>query len=419
MVVTIPVRSVARVKKLYRDVKRFWDAAYKWQDFPFLGPTLDVDDAELASRFLRHGYTEQSDVITAFEQRFAEWNDSKYAFTFANARTALRVAAQSLGLRSGDSVVLPGYTCVVVANAFWHSGVHTIFCDIELDTFGPDSVSLFSRVDKTTRAVVIHHLYGLVSKEYERIAHEARERRLHIIEDCAQAMGARYKGIRVGNLGDVAIYSFEQTKVLSTGRGGILTTNSDDLAERIARIQASLPFPSEEFVRWQLRVVRVCAGLHARGRAPLSDLFWWIFKGPVPGVWPNELKGGAAPDYMCRMPSAIAAIGLNQLAKSENYFKLRWLGAQYWADWCRKQGYTLPLVLEDSNPVFLRYPVLVEPERKRNPSWAKQELGIELGMWFRSHLHPAEYTVVGCPNADTAVARCVNLPTILRKSRQQ
>jgi dTDP-4-amino-4,6-dideoxygalactose transaminase len=112
------------------------------------------------------------------------------------------------------------------------------------------------------------------------------------------------------------------------------------------------------------------------------------------------------------MPAPIAAIGINQLGKVDHYNEHRRQTAKRWDAWCEVSGYKKPLVIDQSIPVYLRYPVLVEPEKKQNLSWAFKELGIKPGVWFVSNIHPARRTVIGCPNADLAVKQCVNFPTL-------
>jgi perosamine synthetase len=128
---------------------------------------------------------------------------------------------------------------------------------------------------------------------------------------------------------------------------------------------------------------------------------------------PEEEAGIRPETYGRRMPSPIAALGLNQLRKIDAFNAERRATAKRWDDWCNRRGYARPVVVADSQPVFLRYPVLVGPERKRDTSWARAELGVGVGVWFVSHLHPAKGRVEGCPNADRAVAECVNIPCLL------
>jgi dTDP-4-amino-4,6-dideoxygalactose transaminase len=112
------------------------------------------------------------------------------------------------------------------------------------------------------------------------------------------------------------------------------------------------------------------------------------------------------------MPAPIAAIGINQLNKIDAYNERRRRIAKRWQTWCETNRYEKPHIIPESIPVFLRYPVLVEPEKKKDRSWAVQGLGVELGVWYVSNIHPASWVVEDCPNANRAVAQCVNFPCL-------
>ncbi len=104
---------------------------------------------------------------------------------------------------------------------------------------------------------------------------------------------------------------------------------------------------------------------------------------------------------------------LNQLKKIDRYNSLRRKNALQWDSWCENNGYGKPLIINGSVPVFLRYPVMVSPEKKKNTSWVTVEVGVQAGVWFRSHIHPVNRSVKGCPNADRAVQQCINLPGLI------
>ena len=128
----------------------------------------------------------------------------------------------------------------------------------------------------------------------------------------------------------------------------------------------------------------------------------------------KEEEQGIKPGYYGKkMPAPIAAIGLNQLKKVDRYNKIRRKTAKKWDDWCDNHGYKKPVVASGSVPVYLRYPVMVEPQKKKDTSWAQKELGVSLGVWFVSNIHPADWRVEGCPNADRAVSQCINFPSLM------
>lgn len=390
-----------------------------WRDTPDLPPltgmTLDQDDAEIARGWLRRP-AEWNDLsgVTAFEQSFAQWNGSRSAFALSAGRKALSACIHALELKPGDEVIVPGYTCVVVQNAFDFAGVSTVYCDIELDTFGPEAQSIASRITPRTKAILLHHLYGLVCRDYEAILKLAREGRLKVIEDCAHATGARFRDRRVGTYGDVAFYSCEWSKVFTTIVGGVAVTNDPRLAERMKQFTANCGWPAPAAVDEQLRTV-IRAFLQAKAGARWWALPWARF---VHGIHDTvstsdaEMEGRRPEDYFTRMPAPAAELGQNQLRKLDRYNEARRQAAAKWDGWCDGQGLRKPLVLAESQPVFLRYPVLVDPKRKRDTNWAKRELKVNPGVWFKTHLHPSARPVTGCPNADRAVAECINFPCL-------
>jgi dTDP-4-amino-4,6-dideoxygalactose transaminase len=382
---------------------------------PLSGLTLDRDDVDLAYQGLASPESWQSpELAVRYERAFADWNGSSHAFSFMAGRVALSACLDALGLLPGDEVIVPGYTCVVVPNAIKYAGLSPVYADIELDTYGLDVSDVERRISPRTRAILLHHLYGLVCRDYDDLISLARQRGLFVIEDCAHATGARYRGIPVGNRGDVAFYSSEQSKVFNTIQGGMAITNRDDLASRLAAYQQAAPLPSGERIRAQLQNLildyYVTKDPQRWWRGDIAELRFGHSR--LTSTTADEIKGVRPHYYGCRMAAPIAQIGLNQIRKLDRYNQERRATAEHWEQWALKQGYKLPRVVADSLPVFLRYPLMVEEAKKRDRAWAREELGVELGVWFVSHIHPAPGSLPGVPAADQAVARCVNLPTL-------
>lgn len=374
--------------------------------------TLDEDDVALAWDWLKdRSHWNDDRIVARYESDFAAWNGSRHAFAFMGGRVALSACIHALGLRPGDEVIAPGYTCVVVANAFAFAGVTPVYSDIELDTYGLDAASLPGKITPRTRAILVQHLYGLVCRDYEAILELARSRGLRVIEDCAHGCGAEYRGVKVGNRGDAAIYSSEQSKVFNTVQGGLAVTNDNALAERLMEYRERAPLPDADWIDRQLHNVFLNFYRYKHpGRWWRADWANWRWGHQHLASTTREEEQGVRPaHYGRRMPAPIAALGLNQLRKIDRYNAERRQTARRWDAWCASRGYRPACVLEGSVPVFLRYPVLVEPERKRDRTWALHELGVEPGVWFTSQLHPAQRRVEGCPNASEAVARCINL----------
>lgn len=383
---------------------------------PSLGSTtLDKDDVEIAQKLLKdHTSWDNQSKVTEYETQFAQWNGSRYAFAFMGGRVALSACIYALDLQRGDEVIIPGYTCVVVPNAFTYEGIKPVYVDIELDTYGMDIQTIQKAITERTKAVMLHHLYGLVCRDYEAIINLAREFNLKVIEDCAHATGAEYKGRKVGNLGDVAFYSSEQSKIFNTIQGGICITNSNELAKRVGEFYRMAALPDEGWIENQLTTLILnyyCFKDPQR---------WWkcdvaevLYGSARMESTTREEEQGIKPSYYGqRMPSPVAEVGMNQIKKIDQYNELRRVTAKRWDLWCEENSYKKPLVVDGSKPVYLRYPVIVEQEKKRDLSWVYMELGVTPGVWFVSNIHPINVHLAECRNANRAAACCINLPCL-------
>lgn len=384
--------------------------------FPHLGSnTMGKDDVRIVKQWQKNrARWFNRETVDRFGSEFAAWNGSAYGYAFMGGRVALSACISALGLGPGDEVIVPGYTCIVVPNAFKNAGIDVVYADIELDTFGLSAQRAAEKITAKTKAILIHHLYGLVCRDYEALLALAREYRLMVIEDCAQAAGAVYKGKKVGNRGDVAFYSSEQSKCFTTSQGGVATTNNEEIAARLKKYYLDAPFPPEERVYKLLTTLRYnyYAYVH-RGRWFLKDWLGYRYGGNIlVSTTAAEVAGRQPVDQGCKMPAPLAAVGLNQLAKLDRCNEARRANAHRWDRWCRENNYNPPLILPGSEPVYLRYPVMVEPENKSNPGWLEEKENIRHGLWFQTNLHPAPSALTGCPGADSAAAKCINLPTL-------
>lgn len=384
---------------------------------PSLGSmTLDEDDVRIARRWLkdRSAWTDPHET-KEFAAEFARWNGSRHSYAFFGGRVALSACIDALGLLPGDEVILPGYTCVVVPNAFQFAGIRVVYADIELDTYGLDAARVEEKITDRTRAIMLHHLYGLVCRDYEAILDLARRRRLRVIEDCAHATGAEFKGRKVGNIGDVGFYSCEQSKVLNTVMGGIAVTNDDALGARLKSFFDAAPLPDQDSIDRHLHtlILDYYRFKHPR-RWILGELAQRRYGDKeVISTTQEEERGIRPAHYGQKMPAPVAAIGRNQLRKIDSYNAMRREQARSWDLWCEGMGYRKPLVVSGSVPVFLRYPVMVAPEKKQDLRWAEGSLGVSPGVWFSSNIHPVAARLADCPNADAAVAGCINLPCLI------
>jgi dTDP-4-amino-4,6-dideoxygalactose transaminase len=174
---------------------------------------------------------------TAFEQEVAKLCSVAHGVGVASGTDALILALRVCGVQAGDEVVLPAFTFVATGSAVSALGAKPVFADIRPETYNVDPAEFERRVTSRTRAIVVVHLYGQPA-DMDPILAFAKSRKLPVIEDNAQAIGASYKGIRTGSLGDAACFSFYPTKNLGAyGDAGLVTTNSAELAARIRTLR--------------------------------------------------------------------------------------------------------------------------------------------------------------------------------------
>ncbi|MCC7191666.1 MAG: DegT/DnrJ/EryC1/StrS family aminotransferase [Phycisphaeraceae bacterium] len=170
----------------------------------------------------------------AFAQNYARYHGAKHGIFMANGTVTLQTALLALGIKPGDEVIVPALTWLATAMAVRYVGAVPVFVDIDAETLCMDPAAFEAAITPRTQAVIPVHLYGSLA-DLERILAIAKKRNLFVVEDCAHMQGGKWAGRGVGSWGDVGSFSFQQSKTVASGEGGICLTNDDDLAERIYR----------------------------------------------------------------------------------------------------------------------------------------------------------------------------------------
>ncbi len=196
-------------------------------------PLLDETEITRVGDVIRSGTIADGPEVRKFEREFAAYCDTAHGIATSNGTTALHAALSSLGIGVGDRVLTTPFSFIATANAIKHVGAEPVFADIDPTTYNldPDSardVATETQVD----AIIVVHLYGLPA-EMDAFVELADDLEVPLIEDAAQAHGARYDGQPVGTFGDAACFSFYPTKNMTTGEGGIVLTDQPRLAERV------------------------------------------------------------------------------------------------------------------------------------------------------------------------------------------
>jgi dTDP-4-amino-4,6-dideoxygalactose transaminase len=196
-------------------------------------PSFDEQEIRLLMECLDSRWVTQGPLTGKFEKLFAERHQAAHALATTSCTAALHLAALALGLRAGDEVIVPAFTWVTSAHCAEYVGARARFVDVDAATFNLDASHLETAITRETRAIVAVHLFGLAAPMDEVMA-IAQRHRLAVIEDAACAVGTTYCGRPVGAIGDIGCFSFHPRKVITTGEGGMVTTNRKDLAQKVA-----------------------------------------------------------------------------------------------------------------------------------------------------------------------------------------
>jgi perosamine synthetase len=256
-------------------------------------------------------------VVEEFEKEFAQYIGVKYAVAVNSGTAALHIAIASLDIGPGDEVIVPPFTFIATASSILHNNAIPIFADIDDKTFNIDAESVRQKITDRTKAIVPVHLAGITA-DMGALLDVAKDYNIYIIEDACQAHGAKYMGKKVGSIGDIGAFSFYPSKNMTTGEGGIITTNNSKLA-------------------------RECRLLRHHG-----EPHWYTY---------NRLG------WNYRMTEIQGAIGRVQLKKLENYIQIRNKNAQYLSDAIREiKGIDPPYIPDYCEPAFNYWIGRIHPE---------------------------------------------------------
>lgn len=185
---------------------------------------------------LRSGWLVQGPKVREFEEKWSAFTGAKHSIAVTSCTTALHLSLAALGFGPGDEAIVPAFTWIATANVVEHLGGKVVFCDIDLNTFNLDVAQLKNKITSRTKAILPVHLFGLAA-DMEPINNIAKHYGLWVVEDAACGFGSRYHGKHVGTLGATGCFSFHPRKAITTGEGGMITTNDDALAGKLRRLR--------------------------------------------------------------------------------------------------------------------------------------------------------------------------------------
>lgn len=354
---------------------------------PFHVPLIEEDDMRAVREVMECKWITTGPKAAQFEQEFARYIGARHAIAVNSGTAALHLALEAAGVREGDEVVLPTLTFAATAEAVVYLKARPVLVDIEPDTFNLDAARARRAITSRTRALVPVHFAGQPC-EMDALREMAHARGLKVIEDAAHALPTRYRGQMVGTIGDITCFSFYATKSITTGEGGMVTTDQEAWADRV-------------------RIMR----LHG-----ISKDAWKRYS--AEGSWRYEILDAG---FKYNLTDMQAALGLTQLAKCERmWLRRQQLAARYTEALAAVEAYELPVVRGDVQHAWHLYVIRIRPgELSMQRDAVIEELkrrGIGVSVHFIPlHLHPYYRDKWGYRRGDFPVAedyfeRCISLP---------
>ena len=327
---------------------------------PLGRPSISSEEIKAVEKVLKSGWLVEGPNVKEFEKQMADFIGTKYAVALNSCTSALHLSLAAIGVREKDEVIVPSFTFPATANPVICQGGKPIFAEVDEVYHNIDPAEIEKKITERTKAIIPVHYAGHPA-DMNPIVEIAEKHDLAIIEDAAEALGAEYKGEKVGSIG-IGCFSFYPTKNITTGEGGMITTNDEDI-DRIARMMRG-------------------HGVH-KGT-------WFREKEKEP--WERiQVELG----YNFRMTDIQAAIGLVQLSKLETMNRKRISHANYLTKRiCEFNGVTPPSVMNDCKHVYQMYTPTGKDEKTRNRIVKLlREEGIGASVHFAPPTHLMPYYV--------------------------
>src|SRR6516225_6084960 len=232
---------------------------------PVAAPVLDGRESEYVLECLSTTWISSiGRFINEFEAAFAVYCGAKHAIATNNGTTALHAALVALGVNPGDEIIVPSLTYIATANVVRYCGATPVFVDNDVRTFNLDVNDVAAKISSRTKGIMAVHLYGH-PVDLDPLLTLAQEHGLFVVEDAAEAVGAQYKGRIIGSHGTCATFSFFGNKVITTGEGGMITTNDEELASRLRLLRGQGMDPHRRYwfpvIGYNYRMTNIVAAI--------------------------------------------------------------------------------------------------------------------------------------------------------------
>lgn len=345
---------------------------------PLTRPYFGQEEIDEIKKVLDSGWVAQGPKVQEFEKNVAEHLGARYAVAVTNCTAALHLALLALGIGPGDDVLVADYTFPATGHAVLYCGARPVFVDIDPRTYNIDPDRIEENITPSTRAIIPVHTFGQPAA-MDAILEVANDHDLAIIEDAACALGARYRGRYAGTIGDVGCFSFHARKGITTGEGGMLVTDRDDIAVK------------------------------ARHLAVFG----------MTAAWDRE-RGGTftIPEftdlgYNYKMSDITAAVGVAQMRRLDTFTERRRELARTWDRYLDGiDGITKPFIDPNTEPVYQSYVALIDPGIDRDrliETLMIEGIQTQIGT-YASHIQPVYRSRNRCDRSLDIYQRAIALP---------
>jgi len=324
------------------------------RSIPFGAPWMGEAEEKAVAEVLRSGWLAHGPKVKEFEQAFAAYLGVKHAVSVSSCTAALHLSLLALGIGPGDEVIVPAQTHVATAHVVMYVGAKPVFADVEPGTGTISPASIRRGLTPRTKAIIVVHFAGLPC-EMDDISKIAENNNLFLVEDCAHAVGTKYRGRPAGTMGAAGCFSFYPVKHITTGEGGMLTTDDDRIAEQAYK-QRAFGIDVPAFCRQK------------------------------PGVYDAPILG-----FNFRMTDIEAALGICQLEKADGWIEARIANAGFLTDHLKGiAGLELPVIPSHMRHSFLFYQLTVTegfPLTRDALLAALKQSGIGASIYYATPVH--------------------------------
>ena len=350
---------------------------------PYSTQCIEHDDITAVTEALQREYLTGGSTVEEFEKSFSRYIGSQYAVALSSGTAALHAACSVIGIHENDEVITTPNTWVSSANAALYCGGRPVFSDIDKQTYNINPKNIEEKITSHTRAIIPVHYAGQPC-DMEEIHTIAKKYNLYVVEDAAHAIGATDKCVKVGNIPgtDMTIFSFHPVKQMTTCEGGMITTNSKKLWEKLKQFRAYAMVKDKKRLEEE-------------------------------GPWFSEQ---VALGYNYRLSDVACAMGISQLKKVDRFIDRRRQCAKFYDEHLNDlSNIVLPYQEDGTRSSYHLYPILVPRDRRKEIFIKMREAGIGVGVHYypvykHKYYQEIGYTNVCCPISEDFYAREITLP---------